>query len=272
MQLISRADARSARRRLPLQIPPTLIANEYARALIRLLTRAENAYKPLLHELPALLAPERSDGRFDAASGAAARVRRLARAAAEETRKAIRDSDIEALARKFGAQTSTHQRVQLGRQVKAALGVDPILKEPGLAQASTEFLHENVALIRTIPERLHGDVEALVQRAVSSSQPSPKLAKHIEERFGVGHRHARLIARDQISKYSSKLNHARQKELGVEKFVWRSMSDERVRDWHRDELDGNTYSYAKPPDNEDGEPVLPGDDIQCRCYAEGIFD
>jgi SPP1 gp7 family putative phage head morphogenesis protein len=66
------------------------------------------------------------------------------------------------------------------------------------------------------------------------------------------------------------VNHARQRELGVERFVWRTMGDERVRDEH-DELKGETFSYDDPPEI-DGEPTLPGDDVQCRCYAEPVLD
>ncbi len=268
---VLRVDAH--RGRLPRQIPPKLIEMDYGNALIRKLDHAFAAYQPVINELPALIAASvaaHSDRRFDAGEGR--RAHNLVTAAAEHTRKAVRREDIEDLAREFAAKTSTYQRIQLGRQVKAVVGADPVFKDRNLAQASEQFVHENAALIVRIPEALHGDVEALVQRALSGARPSPKLAEHIEARFGVSKRHARLIARDQISKWHSKINHTRQRELGINKFQWDSVQDERVRDWHRDELDGNVYRYDNPPENEDGEPVLPGDDIQCRCSASPVIE
>lgn len=256
-------------KRLPRQIPPVRIEEDYARGLLRLLQPAFAAYGPLIAQAPGLLASARG-ARMDAGEGR--KVREMVEHARAITRKVISRDAIENLADKFGKQTSTYQRLQLGRQLHAAMGVDPIIKDRDLAAASEQFVHTNAALIVRIPEELHGDVEALVQHAISSAMPSPRLAKHIQARFGVSQRHARVIARDQISKHAAKLNHARQQELGIERFVWRSVGDERVRDWHRDELDGNTYRFDKPPLNEDGEPVLPGDDVQCRCSADPVID
>lgn len=262
---------KSTQPRLPPQIPPTLIEAEYGNALERLLAPVFAAYNGLLNMLPSILTEHaRGDARMDAGQGA--KVKQLIAQIAQHTQKAVRRDAIEDVARKFAARTSTYQRVQLNKQVRAALGVDPIIKDRGLAAASEQFVHENAALITRIPERLHGDVEALVQHALSSSMPSPKLAEHIQARFGVSKRHARFIARDQIRKHHAKLNHARQKELGVKKFRWTSVGDERVREWHRDELDGNIYEFDNPPDSEDGEPILPGDDYDCRCSADPIFD
>lgn len=264
-----RHDAKIARRRLPRQIPPILIEMEYGNAIIRRLEGVFALYKPLLAAAPGLIASARGE-RMDAGEGR--RVRDLVAQARDAAAKTIKREDIEDLARKFAARTSTYQRIQLNRQVHAALGADPVLRDRDLAAVSEHFVHENAALITSIPDELHGDVESLVQRAVGSAMPSPKLAKHIEARFGVSRRKARFLARDQISKHAGKLNRARQRELGIDKFVWRSVGDERVRDWHRDELDGNTYRWDKPPLSEDGEPIIPGEDYGCRCAGEPDFE
>lgn len=255
---------------LPKQIPPLRIEQDYASSLLRLLAPVFSAYDSLMAQVPSLM--ESMYGhRTDANEGQ--KVREFVEHVRETTRRTIRREAVEDLADKFAAQTSTYQRVQLNRQVHAALGTDPIYKDAGLGVAREQFVHENAASITRLPEELHGDVEAMVQHALSSAMPSPRLAKHIQARFGVTKRHAHLIARDQISKFHAKLNHKRQQELGIERFVWRSVGDDRVRDWHRDELDGNTYSFNKPPWNEDQtERIMPGDDVQCRCSAEPVFD
>jgi SPP1 gp7 family putative phage head morphogenesis protein len=197
-------------------------------------------------------------------------LRALVKQAAKKAEQAVQRWYVEALARKFAARTSTYQRLQLSRQVRAALGVDPVFKDKGLVARTDQFAHENVALITRIPQRLHGDLEAMVTRAAASARPSPKLADEIEARFGVAKRHAKLIARDQVSKYHGSLNHARQRELGVTKFVWRTVGDERVREEHAD-LDGETFDYDDPP-VVDGEEALPSEPVCCRCSAEPVLD
>ncbi len=193
-------------------------------------------------------------------------MKRLVAAAADQARRSIQRDEIEALARKFAERTSTYQRLQFTNQVRVALGVDPIIKDKGLAAATEQFTHENAALVTRIPERLHGDLETLVQRAVSSASPHPALAEQIEARFGVAERHARLIARDQVSKFHGSMNHTRQRELGIERFTWRTVGDERVRDEHED-LDGEVFDYDDPPDEG-----LPSEPVLCRCSAEPVFE
>lgn len=267
MLLTTRTDAKlPPRRRLPPQLPPITIEREYATGLIRLLAPTFAAYEPLIRQAADLAA---SAKRMDAGEGK--RVRDLVNMAREATSKTIKRSDIEALARKFAARTATHQRLQLNKQVHAALGADPVLADRGLAQASDQFVHENAALITTIPEKLHGDVESMVQRAISSSTPSPRLGRQIEERFGISKRHARMISRDQLAKHAGKLNRIRQKELEIDSFQWDAVGDERVRPWHAEELDGNVYRWDKPPRSERGERIFPGDDFQCRCYASPVL-
>lgn len=265
-----RADA-ARRKKLPRQNPPRRHEEDYAGALVKIVRRTRHAYGPLLRALPGLLegaAAARRGDRVDA--GESNKIRQMAQAAAEASRRAIPRHEIDSLARKFAERTSTYQRIQLANQVRSALGVDPIFRDKGLAARVEHFTHENVALVTRIPERLHGDLESMVTRAVSSGRPHPALAEEIEERFGVAERHARLIARDQIGKFYAGVNHARQREMGVDKFVWRTAGDERVREEHA-ELDGEEFDYDDPPVVE-GEEALPGEQIQCRCWAEPVLE
>jgi SPP1 gp7 family putative phage head morphogenesis protein len=77
---------------------------------------------------------------------------------------------------------------------------------------------------------------------------------------------AKLIARDQISKYNGQLNQTRQTALGLSKYRWQTSGDERVRDTHK-ALNGKIFSWDNPP-----SVGHPGDEINCRCVALPIFD
>jgi SPP1 gp7 family putative phage head morphogenesis protein len=267
-----RVDATPKRRsgpRLPPQLPPTRIEQDYAAVLIRMVGRARAAWAPVLEALPSILAEaeaERGGARQDSASSRARALIKKARAA-----PVIDTTALQAVARKFAGATEAHQKEQLARQARAAIKVDPVFKSSQLRPLVDHFVAANVALVKRIPARLHDDLEVMITHAVASGRRHPALTRDIKDRFGVAEKHARLIARDQIGKFHAKVNHHRQQEMGVTKFIWRSVGDERVREWHQ-ELDGTTHSFDKPPRNPDtGERVLPGDDVQCRCSSEPLF-
>jgi SPP1 gp7 family putative phage head morphogenesis protein len=235
--------------------------------MIALVGRARPAFAPLVAELPRLLAravAARQDDVGGESEGQ--RARRLIAEAEERMRAAIRPHDLEALATKFADRTESWQAGELRKQAQAALGVDVYLADKRIPALVDHFVAENVTLIRSIPDEVAIGVGKLVTQAFSAGTSHPELARHIEERFQIGERRARLIARDQIGKLCGQVNASRQRELGVTSFTWRTVGDERVRPEHEDR-DGETFRYDDPPD--DG---LPGEPVCCRCSAEPVFD
>ena len=96
---------------------------------------------------------------------------------------------------------------------------------------------------------------------------------------------ADFIAVDQVQKFNSAVNLSRYESLGVEKYIWRTSKDERVRGnpsglWpgpnpgNRPRVYGNhfgregkTYTMSNPPPG--GHP---GQDYRCRCHMEPIIN
>lgn len=263
------------RRRVPLQMSPKTLALDYAKVLVGMLRRGREAYAPLLAATKTVKADARADAntRGDADDKlSATEAKRLLDEAASKLDRAVDRSQVDSLADKFAARTSTYQRVQLGRQVRSALGVDPFLHDRALARQRQDFVAKNVSLIRRIPQRLHEKVEGLVMNSLDKSDLNKTLADTLAEQFGIAERHAHLIARDQINKFYGAVNRSRQKELGVSKFIWRTVEDQRVRESHAD-LDGQTFPWDDLPTDEDtGEEIYPGSAINCRCSAEPVLD
>lgn len=283
-------DARPIKRvraKLPRQIPPTQHAKDYARALLRLVARIRAAYEPVMRALPDVL---ESAARARTDVDESDKLRRLLAQAAAEAGLAVNTESVDGMARQFANRVGAYNKLQLARQVRAALGVDPVFKDKTMAAKVDHFAHENVALVQTIPADLHGELSTMVTRAVSGGTltggrggGAGSLRKQIEDRFDVSKNVAKRIARDQVGKFYAAVNHSRQRELGVTRFVWRTVGDERVtgapggpyansEPSHYD-LDGEEYDYDDPPNaGRDGEPALPGEAIQCRCYAEPVLD
>lgn len=93
-----------------------------------------------------------------------------------------------------------------------------------MLQKREAIISENVALIRSIPEKYFTDVEGMVFRAVAKGGDRKGLADEIEANFGKRHgitrRRAEFIARDQVRKATSSLSKARMQAAGIEEGEW----------------------------------------------------
>ena len=163
---------------------------------------------------------------------------------------------------RFGRQI----RDENAREMRRVLPIQISDQSPEVQAAVEAWRVENVRLIRSISDRLLGDVQALVTEAATSGMRVETLRNRLRERFGVSDSRARLIARDQILKANSDLTRARHLEAGITQYVWITSQDERVRPEHR-ALHGRTFSWDDPP-----PPGHPGQDIQCRCVARPVLD
>lgn len=239
---------------MPRQQHPRGIILDYFKAIKSTLLRAREAIRAAL---------SRAGVRLDADN----RANRALEEAYKEFSGALDPRDLEDLASDFAGRTSRFQKEQLDRQIRAAVGVDVFRAEPDLSKLADGFVSENVALIKSIPDSFFSDVEVTVARGIREGMLPGDLADAIEERFGVTEDRAMLIARDQIGKFAGQVNEARQTELGIDKYVWRSSNDERTREGHL-ERDGEIFSWDDEPEDAGGGPGHPGEPINCRCFAE----
>jgi SPP1 gp7 family putative phage head morphogenesis protein len=265
-------------RRIPRQQRPAHLERAYATQLLRIVDRVREALAPLLAELPRLLernARARADGRLDAGEGE--RLRTLIAEALARVRGFIDPTQLDALAKQLGHNVSSFSGAQLRRQIIAAIGVDVFASEAGLAAIVEGFAAENVSLITNLAEQLVSNVEGATTRALANATRHTDLAKEIEKMMGISRKRAKLIARDQIGKLNGKVNHKRQTNLGINKYIWRTGKDRRVRGtpggafpnakYSHFAREGKTFSWDEPP--EDGHP---GEPVLCRCGAEPDFD
>lgn len=264
---------------MPRQKPPARIENDYYKYLRGIVEQTIASLRPLVAELPSLMASaarERADAdRQDAGEGK--RVRELIERARARMNAAVPTDELDDIAERIAQRVSSHNREQLGRQIRAVLGTDVFTDDPKLRALVDSFASENVALIKDVPAKLMAEIEQSTTRAIAEAKPHRELAKDLEARFGYHRKRARLIARDQVGKLYGQINAERQKSIGVERFIWRTVGDVRVRGTpggpfanaepsHYDR-EGEIYDYDDPPDGE-----LPGVPILCRCYPEPVFE
>jgi SPP1 gp7 family putative phage head morphogenesis protein len=254
------------RRRIPRQLQPDPIRLEYYKALREILEQGRDAInRELLPQLPALLKEAAAVRADSARMDTTRRLSELIRGVARQAASSIGDNQLEELASRMGERTSAFQRVQLNRQVKAALGIDIFKADPNLRERVADFARENVSLIRTISTEYFAKVEQVTIRAARQGIRHEEVAKQIAERFEVTLSRAKLIARDQIGKLYGEINQARQQNLGIDGYKWRTSGDLRVREEHA-EREGETYKWGELSSDEE-----PGQPINCRCFGEPDF-
>ncbi len=166
------------------------------------------------------------------------------------------------LAQGIGGKVTRFASNAVGAQVKAVIGVNPLLGAFSADSILTPWIKDNVALIRSVPERYFTQVDVLVRESALMGRRASVVSDMLTERYNVSKTNAERIARDQIGKLNGAVTEVRQRSLGIDGYIWRTSNDERVREEHAVQ-EGERFSWDDPP-----ATGHPGDDIQCRCRAE----
>lgn len=146
----------------------------------------------------------------------------------------------------------------------ARVGVS--LRKPATALRRA-WVKENVELITSIDKRFFDDIKSTMREGFEAGESTRSIRRRLQARYQVSRSRAQLIARDQIAKLNGDITKQRQTSAGVTRYRWSTSGDERVRATHRAN-NGKVFFWSKPP----AVTGHPGNDFQCRCIAEPIFD
>ena len=155
------------------------------------------------------------------------------------------------------------------KSLQAATGVslNGIISEEGLQPMLTSKINENVNLIQSIPDEYFKKLNVIISEGTTRGKSAGGIIKDILALGKSTKKRAKLIARDQTQKVNAAITQGRQTNLGVTEYIWRTSSDERVRDSHKSK-NGKRFKWSDPP----ADTGHPGQDIQCRCVAEPVIE
>jgi len=144
--------------------------------------------------------------------------------------------------------------------------------EGRLADERVQVLVEaNVALIKTIPAKLHGDVQQMVTDAMTFGWPHEKLTEKIAKTFGISERRAGVIARDQTLKATQSLAQALDRELGITEGVWIHVPGKKSSRPTHVAMDGKKFTLSTGLwDSAVNRWVKPGELICCYCKYRAV--
>jgi uncharacterized protein with gpF-like domain len=194
----------------------------------------------------------------------------------------------------IGQQTSSWNDKQWQETLMKVLGVDVYRREQFLGSHLKSFVKEGSSLITKLTQDTYYDVATTLTRGIRKGDRVETIKKALlsdtDLQRGVFNKvetRARLIARDQVGKLNGELMKLRQEAIGVEFYRWHTVHDERVRDahdildqkictWNDSTVYADTYEEAKAGNwkqrsDIDAVELHPGEDFQCRCWAEAIF-
>lgn len=151
-----------------------------------------------------------------------------------------------------------------------------------------DALEENVALIKTIPEKYFAKIGKAVEMRTAGKMTRGALVKRIKEIGGVTQRRAEMIADDQTAKVTEKMMLQRCRNAGIKRVMWMHSSISiHPRDYHKTRWDGHTgkfngkpnglngyiFPIDKPPviDRKTGERGYPAQLINCKCYLTPVL-
>lgn len=160
---------------------------------------------------------------------------------------------------------------------KEKIGVDIFSKNSNRLKAIVKSkIEENTNLIKTQAQKYFSDISTAVYEGITNGTRASSIEKAITEKTGQMNRHLKFIAIDQTYKANAAITEEKQRDIGVEKYIWRTTGTIKVRGnpnglypnakpshWARE---GKIFSWDNPP--QGGHP---GQDYHCMCYAEAII-
>lgn len=165
------------------------------------------------------------------------------------------------------------------RAINQAIGVNVALPGTEMSGNVDAWAEENTALITNLAQSYVSKIATTVNSGFREGLSWRSISQNIQNETAVSKRRANLIARDQVATMNMQVTQQRAKDLGIKQFKWRTMEDQRVRGnpsglypkakpshYARN---GKTYNWSEGAGSQDS---LPGQGINCRCYAENLIE
>lgn len=277
-QAIKATGKRWPKKKQPQMVPPKHLEREYQSELAGV-TAVWKALAEKVFTKPLVMWDRQINGeRSDTLSDDVGRVLASLEIGFQQTIPAVGMTAMD-----IGQKTNKWNDTQWRKVMKAVVGIELFRGEPWLQDVLKDFTAQNVNLVTKLSHDVAGNVQDTIVRGFRQGRRHEQISKELFDIdkgvFKTAETRAKLIARDQVSKFNGQLTMSRQKEVGITRYTWVTAGDERVRASHRimnDRVcrwdDASVYWDGESWVGRDGVEEHPGQDIQCRCYAEPVFD
>lgn len=188
------------------------------------------------------------------------------------------------ISEKFLNQANQFAEKKFVTEFENQTGTKPLPQHLNVKDFIEDATRKNTNLIKTVPQKHFNDIQRLTEAAVSSGQLSSDLKKELIKVAKESKNRFRLIARDQIGKLVAVTSEARQLNLSVTHYIWKTSQDQRVRSFSNSNgssdharLNNALIPWSQAPitifkGKRSGERNHAGMDINCRCGSQPVYD
>jgi SPP1 gp7 family putative phage head morphogenesis protein len=181
------------------------------------------------------------------------------------------DQSADDLAAYFAKATANRSSAQLQSILKRGGWTVKFKMTGAMRDVMAATIAENTALIKSIPQEFHTQVEGLVMRSVTVGRDLSILSKELQKRFDVPRRRAELISRDQNNKMTASFTRVRYLELGIKEAIWLHSSGGKTPRPTHVKNSGKRYDVEKGwYDPAVKKFIHPGELVNCRCVSRPV--
>ncbi len=134
------------------------------------------------------------------------------------------------------------------------------------ARTKPEATNAFVSLVEKIMNDVRGTISREISKQARQGKTGAEIVEHVNQAVEVYQDTVIPQKMEMLAThFNGKLTELEQREAGYTSYVWHSQDDPKVRPSHAAN-DGQIFAWDKPPPT--GHP---GEDYNCRCYAEPAF-
>lgn len=163
---------------------------------------------------------------------------------------------------------------EVKKNIKHINVIEPELSEEQTNEIAGTYT-ENMKgyVIKDFAQERIPEMRRKIQELVLKGYRTDKVQELLQKEYGIAARKAKFLAQNETAIMLSEYKKVTYKEMGFNKFIWRTITDGRERELHK-QLNGTVWSYDNPPviDERTGNRGLPGQSYNCRCMQIPYMD
>lgn len=157
--------------------------------------------------------------------------------------------------------------------LESLFGIDAnqLIKEESMSPTINALISSTSEWVERLRDETLQDFSAASLRQMTLGRTVDELIDNLNEMEGKKKNAAKFVARNQISNFNGLLTKLRYQKVGIEKAIWITSNDEKVRTCHR-RRDGKEFDLNKGCFSScDNKFLYPGTDYNCRCVMNAVI-
>jgi SPP1 gp7 family putative phage head morphogenesis protein len=200
-------------------------------------------------------------------------IEKLLKKVRKKTSKAIRDAiDLNTLLIDYQANMNNISKKDtiafldmLAQKVIESMAINIGINQAKEQELIRLFVERTELLITSLVADEYKELNRILTNAIAEDMTIYAISKEIKKTFNMSTARAETIAITETANITSQLNRSRMKEAGIERAIWSSAKDRRVRRCHL-ARDGEEYDIEKGCFSGcDGRHLQTGQEPRCRC-------